>query len=388
MAKHEPRTFGSDFKRFFFRGLVVLLPSVLTLWIVFMAYQFVNRHIAEPINRGVRIVMVQTAPYAPWLQETFDPTENELNAAMADAAIDRRVLTRESVREIRETLWQQLGEEPTENQVNEAIAEHREVAEAISRESMRARFRSENIRLWWHERPYMNLIGLIVAIVSVYIAGRLLGGYFGRKIYERLEALIAALPIIKQVYPHVKQIVDFLFEERQFEFNRVVVVQYPRKGIWSLGLVTGSTLQKIAGEAGDDQAITIFIPSSPTPFTGYTITVPRRDAVELPITVDEALRFTVSAGVLVPPHQQIPQHPEDQPSGEQLEGGEQGSPRLASPPGPAHAGGNSPAGGDAADAPDQRDDDSETGESTRSETGDSTKRQPPDQPGANGKRDS
>lgn len=314
MAKHEPRTFGSDFKRFFLRGLVVLLPTVLTLWIVFMAYQFVNRHIAEPINRGLRLATVQVVPYSEVLQNAFDPTPDEVNAAVADAAVEQRILSRDDVREIRAQLRDDLGEDPSTEQLNEAVAAHPAVVDGINRTTIRATFRPENIRVWWRNRPYMNLIGLVVAVVSVYIAGRLLGGYFGRKIYERLEALIAALPIIKQVYPHVKQIVDFLFEERQFEFNRVVVVQYPREGIWSLGLVTGNTLQKIASEVGDNEAITVFIPSSPTPFTGYTITVPRRDAVELPITVDEALRFTVSAGVLVPQHQQIPGPSDDRDS--------------------------------------------------------------------------
>jgi uncharacterized membrane protein len=84
----------------------------------------------------------------------------------------------------------------------------------------------------------------------------------------------------------------------------VVIVEYPRKGIWSLGLMTGETMRVIEAVAGVE-CVTVFIPSSPTPFTGYTLTVPRDSVIELPISLDEALRFVVSGGVLVPPSQTI-----------------------------------------------------------------------------------
>jgi uncharacterized membrane protein len=154
----------------------------------------------------------------------------------------------------------------------------------------------------------MNFIGLVVAILAVYIAGRLLGGFLGRRIQGRVESLLTSIPVIKQIYPSVKQIVDFLIrDEKKIQFNRVVMVEYPRKGIWSIGLVTGNPMKsmqaEIAPQAGP--SITVFIPSSPTPFTGYTITVPRNSVIELPISIDEALRFTISGGVLIPSHESL-----------------------------------------------------------------------------------
>jgi uncharacterized membrane protein len=260
------RTFSSDFKRFFIRGLVVLLPSVLTLWIVVKAYQFVDNAIAEPINGWVRVGLIQMSSAWEPLRETFDPTPS---------AID-----------VEERLRRAAG-----------IARP-------NRSRIRADLRAANIRQWWDQRWYLDFIGLIVAIIAVYVAGRLLGGFFGRQIYRRLENFITALPVFKQVYPYVKQVVDFLFsDERPLKFNRVVVVQYPRKGVWSVGFLTGNTMKSIAGQSGD--SVTIFIPSSPTPFTGYTITVPREEAIELPITVEEAIRFAVTGGVLIPKHQMI-----------------------------------------------------------------------------------
>jgi len=269
MTETHPRTFSSDFRRFFLKGLVTLLPTILTLWIVIKAYQFVDDAIAEPINRGVRVAMVNTARVWEPAREYFNPSSEALaEAVRAEATV--------------------TGQPPTD----------------AMRMRVRGDLRARNISDWWRARWYMDFIGIVVALVAVYIAGRLLGGFFGRAIYRRLEKLITSLPVFKQVYPHVKQIVDFLFgDEQKIKFNRVVTCEYPRRGIWSVGFLTGDTLATVAEQSGD--SVTIFIPSSPTPFTGYTITVPRAEVRELPITVEEAIRFTVSGGVLVPEHQRL-----------------------------------------------------------------------------------
>ena len=260
------RTFTADFKRFFIRGLVVLLPTVLTLWIIVQAYRFVDKTIAAPINDGLKAGLVQLTSVWPPLQLAFDPSEKRVNEEVATRIAMRfRV---DAPQKVREDL------------------------------------RAENIQQWWDAKWYMHFIGLIAAIVAVYITGRLLGGFFGRRIYRKLEGAITTVPVVKQVYPYVKQIVDFLFsDERPQKFNRVVVVQYPRKGIWSVGFLTGNAMKSIARESGD--AVTVFIPSSPTPFTGYTIVVKRREVIEIPLTVDQAIRYAVSAGVLVPDQQLI-----------------------------------------------------------------------------------
>jgi len=264
MSDSAPRTFGSDFKQFFFRGLVILLPSVLTLWIVVKAYQFVDNTIAEPINRSIRTALINGSRVWEPLSDKFAPSEQRVQEEfMKLPASDR--------------------------------------SDAM-RLRLAGELRAQAVRDWWAEHWWMDLIGLGVAIIAVYIAGRLLGGFVGRRMYRRIERLITTLPVFKQVYPYVKQIVDFLFsDERPLQFNRVVAVQYPRKGIWSVGFMTGSSLRSVAEKAGE--SVTIFIPSSPTPFTGYTITVKVEDVIEVPITVEEAIRFAVSGGVLIPESQ-------------------------------------------------------------------------------------
>jgi uncharacterized membrane protein len=160
------------------------------------------------------------------------------------------------------------------------------------------------VNSWWAEHPWMNLLGLIVAAIIVYISGRLVGGFIGRAFYKRIEKIMVAVPVIRKVYPYIKQLVDFLInDEDKPKFSRVVAVEYPRKGIWSVGFMTGTSLQSIEKQLPN--SVTIFIPSSPTPFTGYTITVQKKDTIDLPITVEEAIRFAVSGGVLVPDHQTL-----------------------------------------------------------------------------------
>ena len=256
-------TFRTDFKRFFIRGLAVLLPSVLTLWILVKAYQFIDVTIAQPINTGIRALVTETAIRMPALQKSILP-----NPTIIDEALAQRVANGEPL---------------------------------LKYASVQREIVASEIQIWWTEWAlYLDWIGILVAVIIVYVSGRLLGGILGRGIYRRLESLIITVPLFKQIYPAVKRVVDFLFsEDKQISFNRVVVVEYPRKGIWSVGLVTGATMRSIRNQSGE--AITVFIPSSPTPFTGYTITVPVHEAQELPISVDEALLFTISGGVLVPP---------------------------------------------------------------------------------------
>jgi uncharacterized membrane protein len=268
MATDPHRTFSGDFKRFFGRGLGVLLPSVLTLWILVKAYQFIDSTIAQPINSGVRTAIIESAQRTEQVGRHFEPTIEDIDLEIARRKTERG----------------------------------KDTDATVVRNDLMAR----NVREWWNEwSVLLDWIGILVAVLSVYFAGRLVGGFVGRRVYRRLESIITSVPVFKQVYPYVKQVVDFLFaDDKPIQFNRVVVVEYPRQGIWSVGLVTGSTMRSIEEAAGE--AVTVFIPSSPTPFTGYTITVPRDEVRELPISIDEALRFTISGGVLVPPAEAVP----------------------------------------------------------------------------------
>ncbi|MEZ6046976.1 MAG: DUF502 domain-containing protein [Planctomycetaceae bacterium] len=151
----------------------------------------------------------------------------------------------------------------------------------------------------------LTFIIVLLLILALYFLGRLVTAQLGNWIVRKIEtSILGRLPIISNVYSSVKQITDFLFTERSVEYSRVVAVEYPRKGIWSLGLVTGEGMLKVTGAASEPM-VSILVPSSPMPVTGYTMMVPRSALVDLNITIDQAFQFCISCGVLVPDGQKV-----------------------------------------------------------------------------------
>jgi uncharacterized membrane protein len=151
-----------------------------------------------------------------------------------------------------------------------------------------------------------SIAGFLIALIAVCIVGALFASVVGRTLWRMVEKFIMNTPVLSKVYPYVKQITDFLFaqEEREKQpFSRVVAVEYPRKGIWSLGLVTGSGLTKVVDNVRRE-FLTVLIPTSPTPFTGFVIMVPKKQTLDLDMTIEEAFRFTVSGGVITPGQKQ------------------------------------------------------------------------------------
>lgn len=149
-----------------------------------------------------------------------------------------------------------------------------------------------------------KITGFFIAVIGVCFIGAFLASVVGRTIWHALEKTLMKIPLIRQVYPYIKQVTDFLLTKKGFEFNSVVAFEYPRKGLWSVGLVTGKGLKKVSlGREGE--ILTVFVPSSPTPFTGYTLMVPKSETVELDMSIEEAVRFVVSAGVITPAEHQV-----------------------------------------------------------------------------------
>jgi uncharacterized membrane protein len=210
------------FKRYFLRGLAVLLPSILTIWIFVWGYAFIQNNISIHIKNGLIKLIT-----------------------MAGGSVE------------------ELG------------------------------------KFWIDEA--LSVAGFLIAVVAVCIVGALLASVVGRTLWRMIEKFIMNTPFLKRVYPYVKQITDLLLTEKEQGklFSKVVAVQYPREGIWSLGMVTGSGLKKVIDNV-QKEFLTVLIPTSPTPFTGFVIMVPKDQTMELDITIEEALRFTVSGGVITP----------------------------------------------------------------------------------------
>jgi uncharacterized membrane protein len=269
----ERTTFASDFRRFFVRGLAILLPSVLTLWIVWQAYLFVDRQVAEPINRGLRQAVLAVLPRTlsegqmpEWFVVSDDQERIFRTSVATQGSLESQALLRRSTQELK------------------------------------AELRARQFKQFWDSHWYFRFIGLFVAVTLIYLAGVILGGFLGRRLYVHFERLMTRVPIFKQVYPHVKQVVEMIFGEKQLAFNRVVLVEYPRKGTWSVGFVTSQGFKDISQVAGEP-VLSVYIPSTPTAFTGFVVVVTRSQALDLPISIDEAIRFVLTGGVLVPASQ-------------------------------------------------------------------------------------
>jgi uncharacterized membrane protein len=151
---------------------------------------------------------------------------------------------------------------------------------------------------FWVDGPG-RITGFFVAIIGVCFIGAFLASVVGRTLWHYVERNLMRVPLVRKVYPYIKQVTDFFLAKKNLEISKVVAFEYPRKNTWSIGLVTGTGLRKVTRSAATD-FLTVFVPTSPTPFTGYVIMVPRAETIEMEMSVEEALRYVISGGVITP----------------------------------------------------------------------------------------
>jgi uncharacterized membrane protein len=234
-------TFFDDFRRFFQRGLAALMPTLITLWLLVWAWEFLWNNVGAHVIWFIRW---------SWL-----------------ALSDRGIV-----------------------QPSPGFLIYRHLPdEAFS----------------------TRLLGVALAVLIVYMLGVFVGNLLGRTAWRLIEHAVMRIPLVRAIYPAVKQVTDFLLSERtaQFQGSSVVAVEPHEKGIWSIGLVTGKGLRPLSDATGQDM-LTVFVPSSPTAFSGYVLVVPRESVIELPLKVEDAMRMLVSGGVIVPdPERKTPGKP-------------------------------------------------------------------------------
>ncbi|MEL7238654.1 MAG: DUF502 domain-containing protein [Planctomycetota bacterium] len=227
----EPVDFGSDFRRFFLRGLGTLLPTVITIGLIWWLIDFLWNSIGFYVVQAIKGL---------WLFGVRQGFFEETNRQYID------------------WFWQD--------------------------------------NKWW-TKP----VGVLAALILIYIVGLLVGNVLGRAFYRLAERLVMRIPVVRALYPPVKQVTDFLLadKEGQYAGSSVVAVKPHAGDIWSIALVTGQGLPALT-EATEQEMVTVFVPSSPTAFSGYVMVAPRKDVVELPMKVEQAMRLLVSGGVLMP----------------------------------------------------------------------------------------
>lgn len=141
-------------------------------------------------------------------------------------------------------------------------------------------------------------LGVLLSVVIVFSTGIIVANFFGRTLVQLWEKMLARIPLVRSIYSSVKQILETVFSSGQ-AFRKVLLIEYPRKGLWTLAFQSGSTRGEAQTKTGVE-VINVFIPTTPNPTSGFFIMVPRTDVVELDMSVDDGLKMIISAGVVVP----------------------------------------------------------------------------------------
>ena len=293
---------GSKRKRrgFFLRGLGVVLPAVLTVFVFVTVFEFVRGSVASPINRLIYATLesnglgwsvlrvVGVDPYAPQFllpaeEQPHDILglfeQEQLRTPSQDGPIEERPALLAAVADLR-------AERATWVRDLRALG--------IDSTALR-RATQEAVGVW---------VGILIAAFGVLFVGYLASGFLGRSAISAMHRLGSRLPVVRSVYPYTKQLVDFFLAESDLDFDTVVAAPYPSSDIWSIGFVTGTGLSSLQ-EAREAPHLSVYFPTSPLPMTGFTVFMDAACLVPLDLSVEEALRVVVTAGVVVPPSESV-----------------------------------------------------------------------------------
>jgi uncharacterized membrane protein len=261
------------FRQAILRGLGVVLPPLLTIALFFWAWSLVESYVLGPVDWAARTLVV-----------TAIADISDVKSDTAAKEVDRKYIPQD--------IYDAVQESPGNVDLMLKLAHDQASAHEIYH---------RYVRLVYLQPWAVIIIFMILFTISLYFIGEVLAARVGRGLFNLFEKIINRIPLIRNVYSSVKQVTDFIVGDREeeVEFNQVVAVQYPSQGIWSIGFVTGSTMRTLH-EKHAEPFVSVLMPTSPMPATGFTISVPVSQTVDLNITMDQAIQFIVSCGVVVP----------------------------------------------------------------------------------------
>jgi uncharacterized membrane protein len=143
-------------------------------------------------------------------------------------------------------------------------------------------------------------IGVVVSLVVIVATGLAAANFVGQRMVRFWESLLSRIPVVKSIYYSVKQVSDTLLSSNGQAFRKALLIQYPREGMWTIGFQTGSPGGDAAHHLGSE-FVSVYVPTTPNPTSGFFLMLPRKDAIELDMSVDEALKYIISMGVVSPP---------------------------------------------------------------------------------------
>jgi len=287
----EKRAVG-PFRRAVIRGLAIILPPLLTIVILVWVFNTVLNYVLVPIETGVRSIIVWS------IKDVHDVVPSDAtNKVMGDVRGETNVLRFTHEEEVFVRL--DNGSWIPKNVFDEVRRNPGPVI-PVTPEAIYHRY----AKIEYLPRYRVIPLFLAIFVLTLYLLGKFLAAGMGRIMWNQTERhVLQKLPVIKQVYSSVKQVTDFVFSEREIEYTRVVAVEWPRKGAWAIGFVTGEGMLEV-GATANEPVVSVLIPNSPMPATGFTVTVRRSEVVDMNLSIDQALQFVVSCGVVVPSQQQ------------------------------------------------------------------------------------
>ena len=155
----------------------------------------------------------------------------------------------------------------------------------------------------WHPDRLLGFhlpgFGVLLTLLILLVVGGIASNFAGRKLVQWGDALVSRIPVVRSIYSSVKQVSDTLFSESGNAFRKAVLVQWPREGVWTVAFVTGAPNGEVAAYLRDE-FVSVYVPTTPNPTGGYFVMLRKSDCVELEMSVDSALKYIVSMGVVAP----------------------------------------------------------------------------------------
>ena len=156
----------------------------------------------------------------------------------------------------------------------------------------------------WHPDRLIGFhipgFGVVLTLLILLVVGAIASNFAGRKLVQWGDAVVHRIPVVRSIYSSVKQVSDTLFSESGNAFRKAVLIQWPREGVWTLAFVTGAPGGEVAAYLRDE-FVSVYVPTTPNPTGGYFVMLRKSDCVELDMSVDAALKYIVSMGVVAPP---------------------------------------------------------------------------------------
>jgi len=141
--------------------------------------------------------------------------------------------------------------------------------------------------------------GILVSIAVLLVTGMLAANLFGRRLVALWEAILGRIPLVRTIYSSVKQVTETLLATKSTAFRKVVLVEFPRKGTWSVGFLTNREVITAAASTSGRDLVSVFVPTTPNPTTGFIMMLPAEEVTELPISVEDGFKYIISMGVVV-----------------------------------------------------------------------------------------